>query len=97
MRKFVHTPEFKALNIGFALDEGLASPDEEFVVFNGERSIWRKYLITVTHTYDQSQLLFKGLVDLLFHLYVDFGHLKFFGLIFMSVCFRVLYPITVSN
>lgn len=42
MAKFVHTQDFKALNIGFALDEGLASPDEEFVVYHGERSIWRK-------------------------------------------------------
>ncbi|KAJ2949818.1 hypothetical protein O0L34_g11133 [Tuta absoluta] len=40
MRKFVHTPEFKALNVGFALDEGMASPNEEFIIFNGERSIW---------------------------------------------------------
>lgn len=43
MKKFVHTPEFKALNVGFALDEGMASPNEEFIIFNGERSIWRKY------------------------------------------------------
>lgn len=42
MKKFVHTPEFKALNVGFALDEGMASPNEEFIIFNGERSIWRK-------------------------------------------------------
>ncbi|CAG4985660.1 unnamed protein product [Colias eurytheme] len=41
MRKFVHTPEFKALNVAFALDEGMASPTEEFIIFYGERSIWQ--------------------------------------------------------
>lgn len=41
MKKFVLTDSFKALNVGFALDEGMANPGEEFIVFNGERSIWR--------------------------------------------------------
>ncbi|KAK0086018.1 hypothetical protein PV325_004041 [Microctonus aethiopoides] len=40
MEDFVHTNDFKALNIGFALDEGVASPTETFYMFNGERSIW---------------------------------------------------------
>ena len=43
MKDFVLTEEFKKLNIGFALDEGMASPDEQFALFNGERTIWRKY------------------------------------------------------
>lgn len=40
MKDFVHTKDFKALNIGFALDEGVASPEESFYMFYGERSIW---------------------------------------------------------
>ncbi|CAL7942683.1 unnamed protein product [Xylocopa violacea] len=40
MKEFVHTKEFQALNVGFALDEGVASPDEHFFMFYGERSIW---------------------------------------------------------
>ncbi|KAI4479434.1 hypothetical protein M0804_011219 [Polistes exclamans] len=40
MKEFVHTNDFKALNIGFALDEGVASPTDTFFMFNGERSIW---------------------------------------------------------
>lgn len=44
MEKFVVTDEFKALNIGFALDEGMASPTDEFIIFSGERSIWRKII-----------------------------------------------------
>lgn len=41
MKKFVQTEEFRSLNIGFSLDEGLASPTNEFPVFYGERSVWR--------------------------------------------------------
>ncbi|XP_043678759.1 aminoacylase-1-like isoform X1 [Vespula pensylvanica] len=40
MKEFVHTNDFKALNIGFALDEGVASPTEIFYMFYGERCIW---------------------------------------------------------
>ncbi|XP_043934125.1 aminoacylase-1 [Protopterus annectens] len=40
MELFVGRPEFKALNIGFALDEGIASPTADFTVFYGERSPW---------------------------------------------------------
>lgn len=40
MKAFVHTDEFKALNVGFALDEGLASATDEFPVYYAERSIW---------------------------------------------------------
>lgn len=42
MLEFVKTTDFQALNIGFALDEGLANPNDEFSVFNGERYIWSK-------------------------------------------------------
>ncbi|KAJ8258323.1 hypothetical protein COCON_G00173350 [Conger conger] len=40
MEMFVKHPEFQALNIGFALDEGLANPREPFTVFYGERCPW---------------------------------------------------------
>ena len=43
MKIFVHSPEFRALNIGFALDEGLAHPENIFQIIYGERSIWCKY------------------------------------------------------
>ena len=42
MAKFVNTSHFLELNVGFALDEGMASPTEQFPLFYGERSIWRK-------------------------------------------------------
>uniref|UniRef100_A0A4W6DPB5 N-acyl-aliphatic-L-amino acid amidohydrolase n=1 Tax=Lates calcarifer TaxID=8187 RepID=A0A4W6DPB5_LATCA len=40
METFVKHPEFQKLNIGFALDEGLANPGEPFTVFYGERNPW---------------------------------------------------------
>uniref|UniRef100_A0AAY4A4L7 N-acyl-L-amino-acid amidohydrolase n=1 Tax=Denticeps clupeoides TaxID=299321 RepID=A0AAY4A4L7_9TELE len=40
MEMFINHPEFKNLNVGFALDEGLANPGEAFTVFYGERNPW---------------------------------------------------------
>ncbi|XP_061788696.1 aminoacylase-1-like [Nerophis lumbriciformis] len=40
METFVAHPEFQKLNIGFALDEGLANPKNAFTVFYGERNPW---------------------------------------------------------
>ena len=40
MAKYVLTKEFKELNIGLAIDEGLASPDEVIPVFYGERNVF---------------------------------------------------------
>lgn len=37
MKDFVTTDHFKALNCGFAIDEGLASENEVFKLFYGER------------------------------------------------------------
>jgi len=40
MEAFVKTSHFSALNVGFALDEGLANPGEECMTYYGERSAW---------------------------------------------------------
>ncbi|PKA60376.1 aminoacylase [Apostasia shenzhenica] len=37
---FVQSGKFRELNVGLVLDEGLASPGEEYRVFYGERSPW---------------------------------------------------------
>ena len=43
MKLFVHTPEFKAMNVGFGLDEGIAGPQEVMPLFYGERNaFWIK-------------------------------------------------------
>lgn len=41
MQAFVQTDAFRALNVGFALDEGIASPERHMPVFYAERSVWR--------------------------------------------------------
>ena len=47
MRRFVVSQEFKKLNIGLALDEGLASPTEEIPVYYGERNVyWVKFNVS---------------------------------------------------
>jgi len=43
MRAFVTSPEFRRLNLACMLDEGLAFPENKYVIFTGERtSIWIK-------------------------------------------------------
>ncbi|XP_022909928.2 aminoacylase-1-like isoform X3 [Onthophagus taurus] len=43
MKEYVHTTHFKNLNVGFALDEGMANESEEFILFYGERFIWHMH------------------------------------------------------
>ncbi|XP_067042293.1 aminoacylase-1-like isoform X1 [Acropora muricata] len=40
MREFVKLDEFKTMNVGFALDEGLANPTDAFKIYYGERVTW---------------------------------------------------------
>lgn len=40
MKLFVKTPEFKAMNVGFGLDEGIAGPEEVIPLFYGERNVF---------------------------------------------------------
>ncbi|KAH7709755.1 aminoacylase-1-like isoform 1 [Aphelenchoides avenae] len=40
MEAFVHTEKFKEMNVGFALDESLASEEEAYTIYYGERSTW---------------------------------------------------------
>ena len=43
MGKFVETEKFKSLNIGFALDEGIASTNNKMFVFYGQRYPMSKF------------------------------------------------------
>lgn len=43
MARFTRTKEFKDLNVGFTLDEGITSLDDTFTVFYGEKTSWSKY------------------------------------------------------
>lgn len=40
MKAFVKTDAFKELNIGFSLDEAAASEENDFFLFNAERTIY---------------------------------------------------------
>lgn len=40
MKSFVKTPEFKKLNLGFTLDEGIATPEDAYKVYYAERNLW---------------------------------------------------------
>ncbi|KAG5683325.1 hypothetical protein PVAND_012611 [Polypedilum vanderplanki] len=41
MKAFVNHNDFRQLNVGFLLDEGIASPTNVFSVFYGERTCWQ--------------------------------------------------------
>ncbi|XP_047990463.1 LOW QUALITY PROTEIN: aminoacylase-1-like [Leguminivora glycinivorella] len=45
MREFVKTEAFRSLNVGFALDEGLANAGEEYLVFSGEKTKWQMKIV----------------------------------------------------
>ncbi|KAK5575943.1 hypothetical protein RB653_007078 [Dictyostelium firmibasis] len=47
MEKFVYTEKFREMNIGLCLDEGLASPTNDFTVFYGERAPWWVHITAV--------------------------------------------------
>jgi aminoacylase len=53
MKEFIHTEEFKKLNAGCSLDEGIASETDVFKVYYAERAIWRKnyFILVIEHFY----------------------------------------------
>jgi len=61
MKAFVSSEVFKNLKIGFALDEGIATPTDEFHVFYGERTCWH-VLFRVNGQPGHGSLLLKATV-----------------------------------
>uniref|UniRef100_A0A8D8B7T8 N-acyl-aliphatic-L-amino acid amidohydrolase n=2 Tax=Culex pipiens TaxID=7175 RepID=A0A8D8B7T8_CULPI len=59
MKDFVTTDHFKTLNCGFAIDEGLASENEVFKLFYGER-LRRKVFFYISGTPGHGSLLLEG-------------------------------------
>ena len=59
MAKFVQSDEFKKLNVGFALDEGLANETDKFTVFYGERAVWWLRIIRLSNFAYQMKILLK--------------------------------------
>lgn len=70
MMPFVQSNEFKALNVGFSLDEGIASPTDEFIVFYSERSIWEIEFICNGQS-GHGSLLLKGTPGEKIHYIID--------------------------
>ncbi|XP_017492783.1 PREDICTED: aminoacylase-1-like [Rhagoletis zephyria] len=66
MRVFIKSNEFKKLNVGFSLDEGIASPDETFPVYYAERSIWHVHFV-FSGTAGHGSLLHKNTVGQKLH------------------------------
>ena len=48
LKSFIETKVFKEMNVGFTLDEGIASPDDVFNVYYAERNCWRKTFFAET-------------------------------------------------
>lgn len=59
MKEFVHKEGFRDLNCGFAIDEGIAGPDEEYPLFYGERSVWH-VMFHISGTPGHGSLLLKN-------------------------------------
>ncbi|RUS26178.1 hypothetical protein BC938DRAFT_471126 [Jimgerdemannia flammicorona] len=57
MKLLIKTPEFLALNVGFALDEGISSPTENIKVFYGERAPWWVKITSTGNTGHGSQFI----------------------------------------
>ncbi|RUP06144.1 hypothetical protein BC936DRAFT_140466 [Jimgerdemannia flammicorona] len=57
MKLLIKTPEFLALNVGFALDEGISSPTENLKVFYGERAPWWVKITSTGNTGHGSQFI----------------------------------------
>lgn len=57
MKLFVKSDDFKKLNVGFALDEGIACPHNALKVFYGERTCWWVDVVTRGNTGHGSQFI----------------------------------------
>jgi aminoacylase len=62
MKIFSKSEDFKKLNIGFALDEGIACPHDALKVFYGERATWWIDVITRGNTGHGSQFIHETAV-----------------------------------
>ncbi|XP_044734617.1 aminoacylase-1-like [Chrysoperla carnea] len=70
METFVKTADFRALNVGFALDEGMANPTNDYALFNGERFIWQ-ILVRCPGTPGHGSLLLPNTAGEKLHYIID--------------------------
>ncbi|XP_039958295.1 aminoacylase-1-like [Bactrocera tryoni] len=59
MKCFVHTEDFRKLNVGFCLDEGVVNVNDEYAVYYAQKTIW--YVnFTISGTTGHGSLLHKN-------------------------------------
>jgi aminoacylase len=63
MKKFIEQDDFKKLNVAMALDEGLASPNEVYTVFYGERAAWWVQIYATGNTGHGSRFIESSAVE----------------------------------
>lgn len=63
MKKFIEQDDFKKLNVAMALDEGLASPNEVYTVFYGERAAWWVQIYATGNTGHGSRFIENSAVE----------------------------------
>jgi len=75
MGMFIRSPQFAKLNVGFCMDEGLASRDEYYNLYYAERAVLRKeihlddtYLICDNQGW-QKHLLKNGKILIIFRFF----------------------------
>uniref|UniRef100_A0A034W2Z0 N-acyl-aliphatic-L-amino acid amidohydrolase n=1 Tax=Bactrocera dorsalis TaxID=27457 RepID=A0A034W2Z0_BACDO len=59
MKCFVHTDDFRKLNVGFCLDEGVVNVNDEYVVYYAQKTIWYVQFI-ISGTTGHGSLLHKN-------------------------------------
>ena len=57
MANWINSADYKALNVGFALDEGLANIEDCYTVFYGERAVWWTRIVASGPTGHGSRLI----------------------------------------
>jgi len=67
MAKWIKSEEFKKLNVGFALDEGIANETNKMTLFYGERTVWWLKLIARGPTGHASRFIKDTAVEKLFN------------------------------
>ncbi|EDX14016.1 aminoacylase-1 [Drosophila simulans] len=70
MAEFVKGDYFKAMNVGFSLDEGIASEDDTYPVFYAERTLWQ-LRFKFSGTSGHGSLLHKSTAGEKFHHVMD--------------------------
>lgn len=76
MQLFVKSPQFKSLNAGFALDEGLANENDAFKIYYGERSPWWVWLTSRGEAGHGSKFLEPSAVEKLLKVLKKFSEFR---------------------